>query len=118
MTNDPGVAGYFAADAEAADEFARLRLIEAAFDPHTFRHLDAIRVGAGWRCLEVRTTARARWCVGFLNGWALKGGSLLPILIRGFLAIFASPTSRCAGATSRVPTLSQPTTTWSTVGCS
>jgi SAM-dependent methyltransferase len=48
-----GGAGYFAADAEARDELARLRLIEAECDRHTFRYLDAIGVGAGWRCLEV-----------------------------------------------------------------
>jgi SAM-dependent methyltransferase len=48
-----GGAGYFAADAEARDELARLRLIEAECDPRTFRYLDAIGVGAGWRCLEV-----------------------------------------------------------------
>jgi predicted O-methyltransferase YrrM len=45
--------GYFAADAAARDELARLRLIEADCDPHTLRYLTAIGVGAGWRCLEV-----------------------------------------------------------------
>jgi SAM-dependent methyltransferase len=48
----PGT-GYFAADADPGDELARLRLIEAECDRHTFRHLDAIGVGEGWRCLEV-----------------------------------------------------------------
>lgn len=48
-----GGAGYFAADAEAGDELARLRLIEAECDPQTFRYLDAVGVGTGWRCLEV-----------------------------------------------------------------
>jgi ubiquinone/menaquinone biosynthesis C-methylase UbiE len=63
MTNDPDLAGYFAANAEAADELARVRLIEAAFDRHTFRHLDAIGVGAGWRCREVGAGAGSvvRW---------------------------------------------------------
>jgi SAM-dependent methyltransferase len=46
-------ARYFAADAEACGELARLRLLEAEFDRPTFRYLDAIGVGAGWRCLEV-----------------------------------------------------------------
>jgi predicted O-methyltransferase YrrM len=64
MTTDPtGVAGYFAADAEAGDELARLRLIEAEQDPQTFRYLDGIGVGAGWRCLEVGAGAGSvvRW---------------------------------------------------------
>ena len=47
----PGGAGYFAAAAQAREELVRLRLIEAECDPHTFRYLDAIGVGAGWRCL-------------------------------------------------------------------
>jgi SAM-dependent methyltransferase len=53
MTSEPGTVGYFAADAEAGDELERLKLIEAAFDAHTFRHLDTIGVEIGWRCLEV-----------------------------------------------------------------
>jgi SAM-dependent methyltransferase len=63
VTTDPGVAGYFAADAEDVDELARLRLIEAECDPQTFRYLDAIGVGAGWRCVEVGAGAGSvvRW---------------------------------------------------------
>lgn len=54
MTTDPVVrTRYFAAEAEATDELARLQLIEASFDPTTFRILDDIGVEAGWRCLEV-----------------------------------------------------------------
>jgi SAM-dependent methyltransferase len=45
--------GYFAADADARAELARLRLIEAECDRDTLRYLDAIGVGNGWRCLEV-----------------------------------------------------------------
>jgi SAM-dependent methyltransferase len=62
-TEQPVGAGYFAAHAEASDELARLRLIEAELDPHTFRHLEAIGVGAGWRCLEVGAGAGSvvRW---------------------------------------------------------
>jgi SAM-dependent methyltransferase len=38
----------------AADETAlRFSGLEACFDPGTFRHLDALGVGEGWRCLEV-----------------------------------------------------------------
>lgn len=58
------VAGhYFAAHADSQDELARLRLLEAECDPHTRRYLDAIGVGAGWRCLEVGAGAGAmvRW---------------------------------------------------------
>jgi SAM-dependent methyltransferase len=31
----------------------RLRCLEATYDPASFRHLDALGVGPGWRCLEV-----------------------------------------------------------------
>jgi ubiquinone/menaquinone biosynthesis C-methylase UbiE len=63
MTNDPGGIGYFAAQAEALDEVARLQLIEAECDPQTFRFLDALGVGVGWRCLEVGAGAGSvvRW---------------------------------------------------------
>jgi SAM-dependent methyltransferase len=63
MTTDPHVEQYFAANAEDADELARLRLIEAECDPSTLRYLDAIGVGAGWRCLEVAAGAGSvvRW---------------------------------------------------------
>jgi SAM-dependent methyltransferase len=54
MTTDPAMSTrYFAAEAEATDELGRLRLIEATYDATTFRILDAIGVGVGWRCLEV-----------------------------------------------------------------
>src|SRR5262249_35920145 len=51
------------AGAEGNDEVARLRLIEAEWDPHTIRHLEAIGVAAGWRCLEVGAGAGSivRW---------------------------------------------------------
>lgn len=59
----PGEAGYFAAHADARDELARLRLLEDECDPHTFRYLDAIGVGPGWRCLDVGAGAGSlvRW---------------------------------------------------------
>lgn len=55
--------GYFAADAEAGDELARLQMIESELDPHTFGRLDSIGVGAGWWCLEVGAGAGSvvRW---------------------------------------------------------
>src|SRR5882724_5901840 len=55
--------GYFAADADAGDELARLRLIEDECDPQTFRYLETIGVGEGWRCLEVGAGAGSavRW---------------------------------------------------------
>jgi SAM-dependent methyltransferase len=44
-------------------ERARLALLEEVFDPGTVRHLDALGVGPGWRCLEVGAGAGsvARW---------------------------------------------------------
>lgn len=80
MTTGPDVAQYFAANAEDADELARLRLIETESDPSTFRYLDTIGVGRGgvvWRLLPVRVQV----CVGFLNGWVRRGALLPPMLI-------------------------------------
>jgi hypothetical protein len=54
LTQDgPRSGDYFGSDHEANDELARLKLIEEFNDPSTFRHLDAIGVAEGWRCLEV-----------------------------------------------------------------
>jgi SAM-dependent methyltransferase len=64
MTTDAVEGGrYFAADAEADDELARLKLVEAVCDPWTFRYLDGIGVRQGWRCLEVGAGAGSvvRW---------------------------------------------------------
>ena len=64
MTTDAVEDGrYFAADAEADDELARLKLLEALCDPWTFRYLDGIGVRQGWRCLEVGAGAGSvvRW---------------------------------------------------------
>ena len=64
MTTDAVEGGrYFAADAEADDELARLKLLEALSDPYTFRYLDGIGVRQGWRCLEVGAGAGSvvRW---------------------------------------------------------
>jgi SAM-dependent methyltransferase len=55
--------GYFWSDHDADPELTRLKLIEQFNDPSTFRHLDAIGVAEGWRCLEVGAGAGsvARW---------------------------------------------------------
>jgi SAM-dependent methyltransferase len=55
--------GYFWTDRQADDELIRLKLIEQFNDPYTFRHLDAIGVADGWRCLEVGAGAGSvmRW---------------------------------------------------------
>jgi SAM-dependent methyltransferase len=55
--------GYFWTDHQADDELTRLKLIEQFNDPYTFRHLDAIGVADGWRCLEVGAGAGSvmRW---------------------------------------------------------
>jgi SAM-dependent methyltransferase len=54
---------YFWGDHQADDELTRLKLIEQFNDPSTFRHLDAIGVADGWRCLEVGAGAGSvvRW---------------------------------------------------------
>ncbi|MGZ4524963.1 MAG: class I SAM-dependent methyltransferase [Mycobacterium sp.] len=61
--DDTRRADYFWSDHEADDELTRLRLIEQFNDPSTFRHLDAIGVAEGWRCLEVGAGAGSvvRW---------------------------------------------------------
>lgn len=60
---DTGGGDYFWSDHEAEAELTRLKLIEQFNDPSTFRQLDAIGVGEGWRCLEVGAGAGSvvRW---------------------------------------------------------
>ncbi|MGH9042095.1 MAG: methyltransferase [Acidimicrobiia bacterium] len=55
--------GRYVFDHSWEGERARLAALEAAFDPGTTRHLDAVGVGVGWRCLEVGAGAGsiARW---------------------------------------------------------
>lgn len=50
-------------DSSSDGERERLRLLEGSFDPGTFRWLDQIGVGSGWRCLEVGAGSGsvARW---------------------------------------------------------
>lgn len=57
---------YSLADAAATPELARLRTIEADWDAKTRRHLQALGVGSGHRCLEVGAGAGgvARWLSG------------------------------------------------------
>jgi len=54
---------YFAADADAAFERERLRLLGQLMDPMTTGRLDRLGVGRGWRCLEVGAGdgSVARW---------------------------------------------------------
>ena len=54
---------YFADDSPADREEERLRALEALCDGETTRRLDALGVGAGWRCLEVAAGrgSNARW---------------------------------------------------------
>lgn len=40
-------------DQSAVQERSRLSGLSAVFDPVTFRHLTAVGVGPGWRCLEI-----------------------------------------------------------------
>lgn len=46
-------ARYWAASQTDASERRRLHLLEARYDPLTFRRLDALGPSAGWSCLEV-----------------------------------------------------------------
>jgi len=50
-------------DSSSDRERERLRLLEDSFDPGTFRWLDQLGVGSGWRCLEVGAGGGsvARW---------------------------------------------------------
>jgi len=54
------------ATASTSEEHRRLLLIEATLDPYTIRHLDAIGVAEGWRCLELGAGAGsiAAWLAG------------------------------------------------------
>jgi SAM-dependent methyltransferase len=56
-------ADYVHANAAFDDELGRLRLLEARYDPHTFRRLSMFGPLAGARCLEVGAGAGsvARW---------------------------------------------------------
>jgi SAM-dependent methyltransferase len=48
----PGEGGYLL-DNRTAAAGARLDALSAVFDPTTFRHLDQLGLGPGWRCWEV-----------------------------------------------------------------
>jgi SAM-dependent methyltransferase len=54
---------YILAETDADAESARLAALEASRDPGTIRRLEALGVGAGWRCLEVGAGrgSIARW---------------------------------------------------------
>ncbi len=55
--------GRYVFDHSWEGEQARLAVLEETFDPGTIRHLEALGVDAGWRCLEVGAGAGsvARW---------------------------------------------------------
>lgn len=72
---DTRSSGYFWSDHEADPELARLKLIEQFNDPSTFRHLDTIGVGDGWRCLEVGAGAGS--VVRWLSQRAGPGGNVV-----------------------------------------
>jgi SAM-dependent methyltransferase len=53
-TNDGAASeGVYALDNSSREALARFPALSDAFDAGTQRHLDALGVGAGWRCLEV-----------------------------------------------------------------
>ena len=61
---------YVHANAAFDDELARLHLLEARYDPRTFRRLSMFGPLAGARCLEVGagTGSVARWLAGGVAG--------------------------------------------------
>jgi SAM-dependent methyltransferase len=59
-------------DQAAVQERARLAGLSAVFDPVTFRHLTAVGVGPGWRCLEVGAGAGS--VADWLSGTVGPGG--------------------------------------------
>jgi SAM-dependent methyltransferase len=63
MAHASATGGYVHATAAFDDELGRLRLLEARYDPHTFRRLGMFGPLAGARCLEVGAGAGsvARW---------------------------------------------------------
>jgi SAM-dependent methyltransferase len=66
-------------------EGARLAALEAAFDPATRRHLDAVGVKEGWRCLEIGAGAGsvARWlCDRVGESGHVLATDLNPILLQ------------------------------------
>lgn len=52
-TADPITPGTYALDNAWDEARRRLQLIERCYDPATTRHLRALGVASGWRCLEV-----------------------------------------------------------------
>jgi SAM-dependent methyltransferase len=79
--------GRYVFDHSWEGERARLAVLEEIFDPGTIRHLDALGVGPGWRCLEVGAGAGsvARWLCqrvgpdGRVVATDLKTGFLEPL---------------------------------------
>ena len=59
----PVASRYWAVAEPSAPERRRLELLEARYDPLTFRRLDALGASAGWSCLEVGAGAGSvtRW---------------------------------------------------------
>ena len=74
-----------------AAEFARLALLESAYDPDTRRRLLALGVKAGWRCLEVGSGrgSIARWLVDVVGP---SGHVLATDVNPRFLGGIAGPT--------------------------
>ena len=117
MTTDSARgAGYFAASAEAGDELARLRLIENAFDPQTFRYLDSIGVGEGWRCLEVGSGAGSvvRWLA---NRVGPTGHVIAADIDPKFLGDLCEPNIEVRRCDTPAMLSSRPATTSFTAGC-
>ena len=65
-------------DSSSDRERERLRLLEDSFDPGTFRWLDQLGVGSGWRCLEVGAGGGsvARWLADRVGGQTGTGARI------------------------------------------
>ena len=75
MASALGGAGYVFDNAAEREAQARFAALPALYDPGTIRHLEALGVGPGWRCLEVGAGGGsiARW----LAARAGPGGHVL-----------------------------------------
>jgi SAM-dependent methyltransferase len=82
--------GQYVFDHEWGAELDRLRLVQELFDPGTIRHLEAVGVGPGWRCLEVGAGA------GSIAAWLARrvgpsGAVVATDLQTDFLDLLAAP---------------------------
>jgi hypothetical protein len=83
--------GYVFAETEGGAELARLRLVEAGWDPATRRCLEMIGVTEGWACLEIGAGAGS--IAAWLGRRVVPTGSVVAADIDPRLRPRAMPTS-------------------------